>query len=195
MAEELPKWTAQKIFILVIVAAFLVSSFGLTILVVWQQVTAKDNTSNIDQTALNKALSDAKNKTSNTTKKEGAVLKGTQLSGFTPVTTVNSLQKIDINEGTGKTATSASKVTVNYTGAVASTGTIFESSVDSGQPATFGLDQVITGWKDGIPGMKEGGTRRLVIPAAMAYGATPPQGSSIPANAPLVFDVQLISIQ
>jgi FKBP-type peptidyl-prolyl cis-trans isomerase len=63
-----------------------------------------------------------------------------------------------------------------------------------GQPISFGLDQVIKGWTDGVPGMKVGGTRRLVIPAEMAYGSTPPPGSGIPANAPLVFDITLHKI-
>lgn len=191
MAEEMPKWSAQRIFILVMVIVFFISSFGLTGLVVWQQVTAKDDTSNIDQAAVNKAISDAKNKT---TGKENAVLQGTQLSDFTPVGTVSKLQKTDIKEGTGKEASATSSVTVQYTGAVAATGTIFQSSIDTGQPATFGLDQVIAGWKEGIPGMKEGGTRRLVIPADKAYGANPPANSGIPANAPLVFDVVLITV-
>ena len=122
-------------------------------------------------------------------------LKGKKLDNFTPVGSVPNLEKIDLTTGNGDEVKSGSKVTVNYTGAVASTGVIFESSLDSGQPATFSLDQVIKGWQEGIPGMKVGGKRRLLIPAAMAYGANPPQGSGIPANADLVFDVSLISVQ
>lgn len=125
--------------------------------------------------------------------KEGQ-LKGTQLAGFEPVQEVTELQKIDTKEGEGQTATADSTVKVDYTGAVAATGLIFESSKDSGEPVTFGLDQVIKGWGEGVPGMKEGGTRRLVIPADKAYGANPPEGSGIPANAPLVFDITLIEI-
>lgn len=181
MAEEVPKWSAQKIFILLIVVAFFVSSFGLTGLVVWQEVTAKDSTKT---TATN-------DKTQN---KEGK-LEGTQLQGFEPVASVTELKTIDTKAGDGAEATAASKVTVHYTGAVASTGQIFQSSLDTGQPVTFSLDGVIVGWKEGIPGMKVGGTRRLIIPAEKAYGANPPQGSNIPANAPLVFDVQLISVE
>ena len=83
-------------------------------------------------------------------------------------------------------------MTVHYTGALTADGTIFQSSKDTGQPATFGLDQVIKGWTEGIPGMKEGGKRRLIIPAEMAYGAQERPG--IPANSALVFDVELISV-
>src|SRR5205085_521848 len=93
--------------------------------------------------------------------------------------------------GTGDTVKPNATVTVDYTGAVASTGVIFQSSKDSGQPVSFPLSGVIKGWTQGIPGMKVGGTRRLLIPASLAYGATPPQGSGIPANADLVFDVTM----
>ncbi len=121
------------------------------------------------------------------------MLKGTQLQNFTPVASVPELQKVDLTEGQGTEVKSTDTVTVDYTGAVAATGKIFESSKDSGQPATFGLNQVIKGWTDGVPGMKVGGTRRLVIPAAQAYGASSPS-PDIPANADLVFDITLQAI-
>lgn len=116
------------------------------------------------------------------------------MQNFTPVSSVDKLQSTDTKVGSGQEAKAGDTVTVLYTGAVASTGIIFQSTQDSGQPATFGLDQVITGWKDGIPGMKVGGERRLLIPAAQAYGPNPPQVSNIPPNADLVFDVTLLSI-
>jgi FKBP-type peptidyl-prolyl cis-trans isomerase len=121
-------------------------------------------------------------------------LQGKPLADFTPVDSVTELQKIDTKEGDGAEATATDTITVDYTGAVASTGVVFQSSKDTGQPAELSLDQVIPGWKEGIPGMKVGGTRRLIIPADKAYGANPPQGSGIPANAPLVFDVTLVKI-
>lgn len=118
------------------------------------------------------------------------------LANFTPTSSVASLQKIDLVEGKGEEVKQGSTVSVHYTGAVAATGEVFQSSKDFGtNPITFPLSGVIKGWTDGIPGMKVGGTRRLVIPAAMAYGATPPQGSGIPANADLVFDVELIAFK
>jgi peptidylprolyl isomerase len=117
-----------------------------------------------------------------------------QLDNFTPVGNIDQLQIIDITEGTGDAVQQGATITAHYTGAVAATGTVFQSSKDFGRPISFGLNQVIKGWTDGVPGMKVGGTRRLLIPADQAYGASPPPGSGIPANAALVFDIELVSI-
>jgi FKBP-type peptidyl-prolyl cis-trans isomerase len=120
---------------------------------------------------------------------------GKKMQNFTPVSKVDSLQKTDLKEGTGAEATASSNVTVHYTGAVAATGTIFQSSLDTGKPVSFALNQVIKGWSEGVPGMKVGGERRLLIPADMAYGANPPQGANIPPNADLVFDITLLNVK
>jgi FKBP-type peptidyl-prolyl cis-trans isomerase len=117
-----------------------------------------------------------------------------QLDNFTPVETVDQLTIVDVKEGTGDVVQPGATITAHYTGAVAATGAVFQSSKDFGRPIQFGLGQVIKGWTDGVPGMKVGGIRRLVIPADQAYGASPPPGSGIPANAPLVFDIELVSI-
>lgn len=120
-------------------------------------------------------------------------LVGTKLVGFEPVASVDSLQKIDTVVGTGDEVKPGDTVTAHYTGALAKDGTIFDTSVDRGQPATFPLSGVIAGWQEGVPGMKVGGKRRLLIPAAQAYGE---QGSppSIGPNEPLVFDIELVKI-
>ena len=86
------------------------------------------------------------------------------------------LVKEDLKVGTGAEVSAGETVTVNYIGVSCSTGKIFDSSYSRGQPATFGLDQVIKGWTNGIPGMKVGGQRLLGIPADQAYGANPPPG-------------------
>lgn len=122
------------------------------------------------------------------------MLQGTTLNDFTPVDTVTELQIIDLKEGTGDAVQPGATVTAHYTGAVAATGLIFQSSHDFGQAIPFGLNQVIKGWTDGVPGMKVGGTRRLVIPADQAYGSTPPPGSGIPSDAALVFDIELTAV-
>jgi peptidylprolyl isomerase len=102
----------------------------------------------------------------------------------------------DLVEGTGQTVKPGQTVTVNYVGDLYKTGKEFDSSWKNGQPATFPLTAggVIAGWVQGIPGMKVGGRRELIIPAALAYGKTgrPP---TIPPNSPLVFVVDLLSIQ
>jgi FKBP-type peptidyl-prolyl cis-trans isomerase len=121
-------------------------------------------------------------------------LQGTTLSGFAPVEDVQELQIIDIVEGSGPEVQPGATIAAHYTGALCKDGTIFQSSHDMGRPITFGLSQVITGWTEGVPGMKVGGTRRLIIPAAKAYGANSPS-PDIPANADLVFDIELVGIQ
>ncbi len=120
-------------------------------------------------------------------------LEGTKLENFTPVESVNELEIIDLTDGTGDEVAIGATITAHYTGALVKNGTIFQSSKDFGSPATFGLDQVVTGWTKGVPGMKVGGTRRLIIPAEMAYGAQSPS-PNIPPNSDLVFDIELVSI-
>ncbi len=121
--------------------------------------------------------------------------KGDQSSSTTTEqTTTNEPVGIeDIVVGTGTEAKEGDTITVHYIGSLAD-GTQFESSYDKGQPATFVLakGQLIDGWVEGIPGMKVGGKRKLTIPAAKGYGAS--GSGSIPPNADLVFEIELISI-
>ena len=117
-----------------------------------------------------------------------------KLVDFTPVKHVGYLQCWDLKVGSGATATANSTITATYTGALASNGTIFQSSLDSGQPFTASLSSgVIAGWTAGIPGMKVGGSRRLLIPAQYAYGASSVAG--IPPNSDLVFDITLLAVK
>ncbi len=120
-------------------------------------------------------------------------LEGTKLADFTPAGPITQLQIIDIKEGSGEAVAEGATITAHYTGALASDGTIFQSSHDFGRPISFGLNQVINGWTEGVPGMKIGGKRRLVIPAAQAYGSQSP-APNIPANSDLVFDIELVAI-
>jgi peptidylprolyl isomerase len=105
------------------------------------------------------------------------------------------LQIEDISKGSGAEVKAGDTVTVQYVGVSWSTGKQFDSSWDRGEPATFPLGNVIEGWQEGIPGMKEGGRRRLTIPPDKAYGAEPPPGSGIAPNETLVFVIDLIDVQ
>lgn len=165
----------QRAFALFAAVLFLLGSVAFTGVVIWQVY----QTSKQEQEL---------------TVQQGDTLKGTKLAGFEPVADVKELETIDIKEGTGEEVKPGATVTVNYTGALAKNGTIFESSLDSGQPVSFGLNQVIEGWGEGIPGMKVGGKRLLIIPAEKAYGPQSPS-ADIPANSDLVFEVEVLATQ
>jgi FKBP-type peptidyl-prolyl cis-trans isomerase FkpA len=106
----------------------------------------------------------------------------------------------DLREGTGEEAVIGNLVTMHYTGWLYDEtqpdqkGAAFDSSA-FGQPFTFilGFGQVIPGWDQGIPGMRVGGLRRLVIPSSLAYGGT--RSGPIPPNATLVFEVELLEVE
>ncbi len=100
----------------------------------------------------------------------------------------------DLAVGEGREAKNGDDVTVHYTGWLTS-GAKFDSSLDRGEPFTFrvGGRQVIAGWDRGVPGMKVGGKRRLVIPPEMGYGSRPV--GPIPANSTLIFEVELLKVR
>ena len=113
-------------------------------------------------------------------------------------TTATGLQYEDTKEGTGATAAKGQSVTVHYTGWLytnGTQGTKFDSSKDRNDPFVFslGAGQVIKGWDEGVEGMKVGGARTLIIPAALGYGARG-AGGAIPPNATLKFDVELLGV-
>ncbi|MBU6370815.1 MAG: FKBP-type peptidyl-prolyl cis-trans isomerase [Patescibacteria group bacterium] len=111
------------------------------------------------------------------------------------ITTADGLQMEDTTVGTGTTAVVGKTVTVNYIGKLTD-GTVFDTSLQPGRtPFTFalGAGQVIKGWDEGVAGMKVGGTRILVIPASLGYGAQ--AVGPIPANSTLVFQVQLLGVK
>jgi FKBP-type peptidyl-prolyl cis-trans isomerase len=168
---------------------FVVTGLGVGIYGFWQYThPPKDNTPAQDTSQTSnskKTTADSQNKPPK--------LEGTMLDGFTPISKVDKLQVVDKKVGSGAEVKAKSTVTAHYTGAVASTGVVFQSSLDTGQPFTTTLDRVIKGWQVGMLGMKAGGERRLLIPAALAYGNNPPPG--IPSNADLVFDIVLLNVK
>lgn len=108
-------------------------------------------------------------------------------------TTASGLQYEVLQEGAGPLPGPSSQVTVHYHGSLID-GTVFDSSVQRGTPATFGVNQVIKGWTEALQLMPEGSKYRLYIPQELAYGANPHPGGAIQPYAALLFDVELLSI-
>lgn len=120
---------------------------------------------------------------------------GTSTPDTTTMQNPTQLEMQDVTVGTGAEAVAGKTVTVNYTGKLTD-GTVFDSSLNPGRTPfsfTLGAGQVIQGWDMGVAGMKVGGTRILVIPASLGYGAQ--ANGPIPANSTLIFEVQLLSVK
>ena len=107
--------------------------------------------------------------------------------------TESGLQYLVMKEGTGKQPRDTSSVAVDYHGTTPD-GTVFDSSVNRGEPATFALNRVIKGWTEGLQLMKEGAKYKFFLPNQLAYGSNPPPGGVIKALMPLVFEVELIKV-
>lgn len=106
--------------------------------------------------------------------------------------TNSGLQYEVLKEGSGKSPSSTDKVEVHYKGTLID-DTVFDSSYKRGQTASFGLNQVIKGWTEGIPLMKEGAKYKFYIPSELGYGSQG-AGGAIPPNATLIFEVELIKV-
>jgi FKBP-type peptidyl-prolyl cis-trans isomerase len=115
-------------------------------------------------------------------------------AGVEPRDTASGLRYTVVREGAGRTPKATDTVKVHYTGWLPN-GTVFDSSHARGETIEFALNRVIRGWTEGLSLMKEGSVYRFEIPSSLAYGATPPPGSGIPPNTPLVFFVELFSVK
>lgn len=189
MADVTPKWDATRIFILVIVIVFAVSSLALSAWVIWDQVTNKDSTAQTDETATDTAAN------GDCTMDTPAANALAAPEIFKPSGDVTALETTDLVAGDGDAVAAGDCIVTKYYGTLASDGTMFDENFtkETGLQFQVGIGQVIPGWDEGLIGMKVGGTRRLVIPSDKAYGD---QGSgSIPANSDLVFIVKLESIK
>ena len=137
----------------------------------------------------------AQNTAQSTAQKAGAPAAPSKVTGD-GVRTPSGLVYWDIRVGTGAAAKEGSRVRVHYTGWLAN-GKKFDSSVDVGTPFDFriGDGEVIQGWEEGVTGMRVGGKRQLRIPPVLGYGAEGTPDGTIPPNANLIFDIQLLGLQ
>jgi FKBP-type peptidyl-prolyl cis-trans isomerase FkpA len=123
-------------------------------------------------------------------------------AGLPIITYPDGLQYVELTVGTGDVAKSGMNLTVQYTGWLSTGGPPFDSSRQAGRGAytvQIGVGNVVPGWDEGLPGMKVGGKRKLIIPGALGYGTagqTDPNTGAviIPPNATLIFDVELLSV-
>ena len=126
-------------------------------------------------------------------KNEANKAASTSAADSTYVQTASGLKYAVIKEGTGKLPKATDKVTVNYAGQLTDLdATEFDSSYQRGEPTSFPLNGVIAGWTEGLQLMKEGAVYEFYIPADLAYGER--GGGPVPPNAPLIFQVELISV-
>jgi FKBP-type peptidyl-prolyl cis-trans isomerase len=109
-------------------------------------------------------------------------------------TTASGLQYEVLTQGSGAKPAATSMVTVHYHGTLID-GTVFDSSVERDQPATFGVHQVIPGWTEALQLMETGSKYRLYIPQELAYGAHPHPGGAIKPYSALIFDVELLEVK
>lgn len=167
-------------------ALFLVTSLTLTILVIWQMHQQSRQNAKANQVKQATAGCDSAVPSPAETLPDPEVYK--------PAGSIKSLEKTNLIEGMGAEAKNGDCLEMKYYGTLASDGTKFDSNYD--KPLAFkfrlGAGAVIVGWDQGLVGMRVGGTRRLVIPSALAYGAQ--AAGSIPANSDLVFVVKLVKI-
>lgn len=107
--------------------------------------------------------------------------------------TDSGLQYKVLEEGSGPSPSEGDQVRVDYEGTLID-GTVFDSSYERGEPATFPLNRVIAGWTEGLQLMKEGAKYKFFIPGDLAYGQNPPPGSSIGTDETLIFEVELLEV-
>lgn len=167
---------SQRIAIWVIAAVMAVGTFGAYFLVILENDNTKREQEELTQTMQQEQANQTPDPTA-----------------YKVTGDVTELKIEDLKAGEGAEVKASDAVKVHYKGTLAQTGVKFDSSYDSGEPVSFKLDGVIEGWSQGLLGMKEGGKRRLIIPSDKAYGEQgyPP---TIPTNADLVFEVELIKI-
>lgn len=167
---------SKRAFILIIVGVFFLTSLGTSAFVLYDAFANKDKTAGTDQQKSLEELQKELNKQAQNNQGDGT------------------LEKTDLVVGTGAEAATGKKVTVHYTGTLTD-GTKFDSSLDRNEPFSFtiGEGRVIQGWEQGLPGMKVGGKRKLVIPPSLGYGDQ--AAGSIPPSSVLIFEIELLNVE
>lgn len=188
----------ERVFALIAALLFLVSSIAVSIFVILQLREESKIKRAAEEAGTSQQAQQTTNQTNQSTQ-EKKMLEGSKLENFTPIQTVDKLQAQDVVVGTGDEVKPGATVTAHYTGAYAVNGTIFQSSHDGpNQPIEFSLNGVIPGWTQGVPGMKVGGKRRLIIPGSLAYGEAPAgytPGSTERPMGPLIFDIEITAVK
>lgn len=192
----------QRVAAFFLAMLFLLSTIGATAYVIWQ--INQDDGVLVNETAEEKAAAEAlaaqkaqQAQADDGTQPCGQATYATVEPRDTPAVTtsdgkVTELQTVDVTVGDGEEVQPSDCVAALYYGTLATTGEQFDGNYDTGSPVEFSLNGVIPGWTKGIPGMKVGGVRRLVIPAEQAYGAQSPS-EQIPANSDLIFEVHIVN--
>jgi peptidylprolyl isomerase len=174
--------TTERAFALSLAILFLLTTVGFSAYFIWEMT--QDSKKASDTTATAEQQQDQTNQPKD------------YMQDFEPYgdKRIEEFSFEDKKVGTGAEAKETSTVKVQYTGALAKDGAIFDSTASrGGEPAEFPLDQVVEGFRKGIAGMKVGGERRIFIPAEMGYGSQSPS-ADIPADSDLVFDVTLVEV-
>lgn len=192
----------QRVAAFALAALFFLTSVGATAYIIWE--INRDDGVLIPQTEEEKAESaaleeqraaDAADAADESQACGAGTIASVEPRALPSVTTaevpVSELQSVDVKVGEGEEVQPGDCVGALYYGTLASNGEKFDGNYESGQPIEFSLTGVIQGWTEGIPGMKVGGVRRLVIPAEKAYGSQSTGG--IPANSDLIFEVEIVS--
>lgn len=185
------KKIAGRLGAIIIAVLFLVTSLGFSFLVIWQ--THQQNQQSKQQADLQKSLQSQTQSGCAIGTSTGATQ--AKPTAFKPSGAITKLETTDLTMGTGQTSKAGDCLQVKYLGSLAKDGSVFDENFDKPLLLKFplGAGSVIPGWDQGMVGMKVGGERRLLIPAALGYGSQG-AGSTIPPNSDLVFDVVLVKI-
>lgn len=190
--------SGQRVVAFLLAALFLASTIGATAYVVWE---INRDPVLVNETAEEKAAADALAAQRALEESGGEIPCGqSEVASVEPRTVpttvkldndITELKTVDVKSGEGEEVQAGDCVTALYHGTLAKDGTKFDGNYETGKPIEFSLSGVITGWGEGIPGMKVGGVRRLEIPSDKAYGEQD-QGT-IPANSDLIFEVEILA--